>query len=98
MYGTVARMRIKPGMEDRLLQLNQEMNAAGVPGLVAEYVYRMDGTPAEYCLAIVFESKEAYAANANAPEQHERYQQLRALMESDPEGIVKLSLRLDKDR
>ena len=84
MYGTVARMRVKPGMADRLLQLNAEMGPK-IPGLVGEYVYRSDTDPDEYWLAVAFESKEAYRANAESSEQHQRYLQLRELLEADPE-------------
>jgi quinol monooxygenase YgiN len=55
------------------------------PGQVAGYVYQTDADPGEFYLAAVFESKEAYWANASSPEQHERYLQLRALFSEDPE-------------
>jgi hypothetical protein len=45
----------------------------------------MDADPDEYILAVAFESREAYAANAASPEQDARYQELRALLEADPE-------------
>jgi quinol monooxygenase YgiN len=83
MYGTVARMRIKAGSEQQLLEMNR---AVGAPkGIVAEYLYRMDSDPTEYYLVVVFESKEAYDANAARPEQHAFYLQYRALLEAEPE-------------
>jgi hypothetical protein len=36
-------------------------------------------------LAVVFDSKEAYEANANSPEQHQRYLEYRDLLAADPE-------------
>jgi quinol monooxygenase YgiN len=84
MYGTIARFRAKPGMEQQLMDLAQEQ-AKEIPGWVANYVYRMDADPNEYYLAVMFESKEAYVANAGSPEQDARYRKLRALMENDPE-------------
>lgn len=39
----------------------------------------------EFWLVGVFESREAYRANAASPEQHQRFLQLRALLEADPE-------------
>lgn len=83
MYGTIARMRIKPGKEAELLQMGQQ--AAEIPGAVFQYVYKLDGAENEYMLAAGFESKEAYIKNANSPEQHERYLAYRELLESDPE-------------
>ena len=85
MYGTVARMRVKPGMEERFRTFGQDQEVERLPGHVATYVYRMDADPQVLYLAVVFESKEAYVANASSPEQDARYQQLRALLERDPE-------------
>jgi quinol monooxygenase YgiN len=85
MYGTVARWRLKPGAR---AQLDAEMAAfhdRRVPGFVTEYVYQMDGDPDELYLAVVFESKEAYEANAQSPEQHAQYERLVALMAGEPE-------------
>jgi quinol monooxygenase YgiN len=85
MYGTVARLRIKPDMEAQLLEFDRQEQALNIPGFVGEYVYRMDSDPLVYYLAVVFESREAYLANAASPEQDARYRQLRELLESDPE-------------
>ena len=85
MYGTVARMRIKPGAEGQLNDQMRAFEAAMVPGVVATYVYKMDADPNEYYLATVWESKAAYTANANSPEQHARYQGYRAVLAAEPE-------------
>jgi len=85
MYGTVARMRIKPGAEDQLTKELQGFEALKVPGFIASYVYRTDADPHECYMAVMFENKAAYVANAESPEQDARYRQLRALLESDPE-------------
>jgi quinol monooxygenase YgiN len=84
-YGTVARIRIKPGME---AQLQAEMDAfkeRRVPGFVAEYVFRMDADPDETYMVAIFASKEAYRANANSPDQDAQYQRLVQLWEGEPE-------------
>ena len=85
MYGTVARLRVKPGTEAELMALSNDPAYTQVPGWVSTCVYRMDSDPNEFFLTVVFESKEAYFANATSPEQNERFLQLRALMASDPE-------------
>lgn len=85
MYGTVARMRVKQGAESQLEQQLREFEGLKVPGFVTTYVYRMDADPQTYYMAVVFDSKESYVANARSPEQDARYQQMRALLESDPE-------------
>ena len=84
MYGTVAQMRVKPGMEKQLLEHFRVFEAAHVPGTVAVYCYRLDSDPNEYYMAVVFESKEAYQANAASPEQDARYRQLLGLLEKEP--------------
>jgi quinol monooxygenase YgiN len=85
MYGTVARLRIKPGAEEKLRELSRDAEEVGMPGFVFEHIYRLDADPNEFILAVGFENKEAYVANANSPEQHARYEQYRALLAADPE-------------
>jgi quinol monooxygenase YgiN len=62
--------------------LGDSMESA--PGQVARYVYQMDGDPGVLFLVAVFESKEAYWANAQSPEQHERFTRLSALLLEEP--------------
>lgn len=96
MYGTIARLQLKPGGEGKLLELFREFEAAEVPGAVSVSLYRRDADPKmslyrmdaesnEYYLTVVFESKEAYFANADSPEQEARYQKLVELLEAEPE-------------
>ena len=89
MYGTVARIRIKPGMESQFRQLIEEQarpfEAGQVPGFGVSYAYRMDADPNDYYLAVMFESREAYWANAQSPEQDARYRQWLPLLEGEPE-------------
>ena len=85
MYGTVARYRLKPGMRDQLLAIEAEIRAAKLPGLVAEFTYCTDDDLHVYFEAIVFESRDAYRALADSPEQDARYRRLLALMEGPPE-------------
>lgn len=84
MYGTVARMRVKPGAESGLLeQMRDDVNR--VPGFVSAQLYRSDTDPREFWLAVVFMDRESYRANADSPEQNESYMQMRELLEADPE-------------
>ncbi len=91
MYGTVARYRLKPGMEEQLLAFEREIQEARLPGLVAEFTFRLDEDPNTYYEAVIFESREAYRAVAESPEQDARYRKLLALLEGPPEwhdGVV----------
>ncbi len=85
MYGTIVRYRIKAGMEGQFNKQAREFEAEQVPGLVATYAYRMDADPNDYYVAVVFESREAYLANAQSPEQGARYRQLLPLLEREPD-------------
>jgi quinol monooxygenase YgiN len=84
MYGTIAKLRIKPGMDAELERLSREEQAE-VPGIVFQHVYRMDDDPQELYLVVGFASKAAYRANAESPEQHARYEAYRALLDAEPE-------------
>ena len=78
MYGTIARIKIDPTKIEELKALGDSMGDPA--GQVARYVYLMDADPGELFLVAVFESKEAYWANAQSPEQHERCLQQHALL------------------
>lgn len=81
MYGTIVHFHVKPGMEEQLFALQ----VAKGPGEVASYVYRMDADPSIFYLVSIFESKEAYVANADRPETDARYQHMRAYFNGEPE-------------
>ena len=85
MYGTIARIKIDPTKIEELKTVGDSIGVGRAPGEVAGYVFQMDADPGELFLVAVFESKEAYWANAQSPEQHERFLQLRALLLEDPE-------------
>jgi heme-degrading monooxygenase HmoA len=85
MYGTIARLSINPGMESELMALAEDFGKESAPGLVGQYVYRTDADPTVYYLVVMFESREAYRANAESPEQHHRYERYRAVLAAEPE-------------
>ena len=85
MYGTVARLRLKPGMEDKLNEIGQEIKTTPPAGHVTFCIYRMDADPNEYYLTAVFESKEAYHTNAASPAQDVQYRKLLEILAADPE-------------
>ena len=85
MYGTVARMRLKPGAEAQIAALMRQYETLNIPGQRMTYVYRMDNDPNMVMMAVIFDDKASYVANANSPEQNARYQQMVALLEAPPE-------------
>jgi heme-degrading monooxygenase HmoA len=85
MYGTIARLRAKPGAHEQLMDVGSQEPVRRVPGFVAQYVYRSEVDPTDYWLAVIFESKEAYRANAASSAQDTSYRRLRALLAGNPE-------------
>jgi quinol monooxygenase YgiN len=85
MYGTIARMQVKPGAEAQVAALAEEFEGLSIDGHIGTYVYRSDANPNELWMAVAFRDKAAYQANAGSTEQDARYQTIRALLTADPE-------------
>ena len=86
MYGTIARMKVKPGsfegFQKQMADVESDLSAVG---WVSTTIYRSDSDPNEIWLNVAFESKAAYRKNAESPDQGVRYGQMRALLDADPE-------------
>lgn len=88
MYGTVARMQVRPGQEAVMKSLQEKWlreRQPAVPGFIADYVLKSERVPGEWIVVAVFDSEEHYRKNAADPQQHRQYEELRALLTSDPE-------------
>lgn len=85
MYGTVARLQLKPGIEANLKEEMAKYPGLKIPGFVSTMLYRMDRNANDCYLAVAFKDKDSYLANARDPKQDERYQRMRALLAADPE-------------
>jgi heme-degrading monooxygenase HmoA len=83
-YGTVARMKLKPGAEEKIMQV-MEGSQAGREGHVATYVVKSDADPNVHFVTTIFESKSAYKKFADSPEQDKRFHQMRELLAADPD-------------
>jgi quinol monooxygenase YgiN len=81
MYGTIARMKVKPGIMEELKKMEERKPR----GFVRSMVYRLDKDPDELMMVVVFKDKESYFANANSPEMNGEYLKYRALLTEDPE-------------
>jgi quinol monooxygenase YgiN len=84
MYGTIARLQVKPGELDLLRQM-AEQDERQPEGEIGFYVYQMDSDPNEVWLVALFESREAYHANAQSPEQNQQFQQMMQHLVAEPE-------------
>jgi len=82
-------MRVAAGKEAEIAALSEKFgDTERFPkpaGLVFDYIFKMDSDPREFFLVAGFESRDAYRANAESPEQQKQYETLRALLETDPE-------------
>lgn len=86
MYGTIARLQVTPGKLDALKAIGARSQDEGIyPDIVFQHLYQSDAREQEVWLVVGFTSRAAYQTNAASPEQHERYQELRALLDADPE-------------
>ncbi|MEO7117594.1 MAG: antibiotic biosynthesis monooxygenase [Candidatus Limnocylindrales bacterium] len=84
MYGTVARVRIKPGTAEQWTALQAEYDDTHIDGFIASYVYRLDVDPDDHYLVVMFRDEASYRANASAPDQDARYRKMRDLLAEDP--------------
>lgn len=85
MYGTIARLRVRPEAMDELIRLTREFEGHDVPGFVTSYLFAADDSPDEAWLVAVFVDRDSYRLNAQSTEQDARYRELRALLAADPE-------------
>lgn len=87
MYGTVARFQVKEGKEDDFMAHGKRYDEIQIPGHVATATYKLDSGDRTYIMAVIFESKESYRANAESPEQDGRFQEFRSFLEGDPQWM-----------
>lgn len=85
MYGSIARMRLKPGSEPMFKVQIDAIAHATFPGWLSSTVYRSDSDPHDVWLVVAFESRDAYRRHSESTNQRERYRRIRALLEADPE-------------
>lgn len=85
MYGTIARMRLKGGGQERVFEEMRRFEGLNVPGYVGTYIYQADKDPNEFWMAVMFQDRESYHRNAKDPAQHERYLRYREFLDQDPE-------------
>jgi quinol monooxygenase YgiN len=84
MYGTCARMVVKPENREAIRAIFKEDEGRDIKGYVASYVLSENDSDNMWLLAI-FDDRATYDANADDPRMHETYVKYRALLEEDPE-------------
>ena len=83
LYGTIAKMKLKPGADEKMMQVMGSDNAA--EGHISTFVFKSDADPNVHFVATVFESKDAYKKFADSAEQNRRFDQIKDLFASEPE-------------
>ena len=81
-YGSIANIQVKKGHEEELLTVFNS-NGPKPEGMIAWFVMNPDEKD-EWIGVAVFESQDAYVANANRPEQHESFLKMMEHLESEP--------------
>jgi len=83
MFGTVGRLKVKPGKLDELIAAfaGEQRN---IEGHIANYLYKVEGKENELILAVVFRDRDSYMRNADDPAQDDQYRTLVALLEGPP--------------
>jgi hypothetical protein len=90
MYGTIARLHPQAGRLKDLAAYSERIGALEIPGLHETYMFRPDHNPYErdtVFLVALFHDEASYRANAGSPEQHQRYLEMRELLDDDPEWM-----------
>lgn len=85
MYGTVARIKVKPGKFDDLMAWGQQADQSDPQGPGAMLVFRMDSDPNEVYMVIAAPSREAYRAESESEHRHQRYLEMLQFLDGEPE-------------
>ncbi|MQG39946.1 MAG: hypothetical protein FI718_08200 [SAR202 cluster bacterium] len=81
MYGTIFNLKVKSGHESSLIDLFKKYEKP--EGGVAWYVMKPDNQQ-DWIGVAVFSDKESYKANAENPEQHQRFLEMMEHLEAEP--------------
>jgi hypothetical protein len=85
MYGTIARLTVRPGGEPGILKWFDDADNSRVAGALALWSLSPDQEPGIIYLATAFDSKRSYWENAENPAQDAEYRRLREHLLEDPE-------------
>ena len=85
MYGTVARMKFRPGSFEKMQDLMKGFEERQVKGFLFNAVFRSKADPDEVWLVVGFEDEASYRANADDPETDRMAQQYQPLMAAPPD-------------
>jgi len=78
-------MRVRQGIGSKLDELSKAFESRHVDGWLSTDIYRSESDLREYWIAVVFRDEASYRRNADDPTQDQWFNELRKLLESDPE-------------
>jgi hypothetical protein len=84
MFGTVGHIRFDPANRAKLEQEMNDETYLTVNGYRWGQVLFDENDPGHAVIVAVFDDRDTYFENADAPEQDARYQRMRALLSEDP--------------
>ena len=96
MYGTIALLKPREGEVDNLNALFEEWwneRRPKVQGAISSTIYRNEKNPAELMVAVVFDSKENYQANAADPDRMSGIRRWRRCSRASHAGSTAISSR-----
>lgn len=85
MFGTLGRAKVKPENREKVLELLRQDSDEAVPGYRTTWIMFPENRQDEVLFAVFFADAPSYWRNADDPKQDAWYQELRALLEGDPE-------------
>ena len=88
MYGTIFRMKVKSGQEQRVIEIFRDWERDQQPvvkGALGGVLMKPDSSSGEFIGVAIFQDKQSYVANADNPAQREWFGKLRDVLEADPE-------------
>jgi quinol monooxygenase YgiN len=85
MFGSIAKLRVKPGCFDKMLDLVKSVEAQPVKGRLFLAVYRSQADPDEAWAVSGFEDETTYRADADDPRKSEQFEQWQQLLAASPE-------------
>jgi heme-degrading monooxygenase HmoA len=83
-YGTLGRMRVKPGKRDDVVAFMTDPRAAEMPGYRGTHLLLAEEGN-EAIVAVMYEDKDAYFAMVHDPRVEENFGHLMELLEGEPE-------------
>ena len=85
MFGTIAKMKFKPGSVDKMQEDMKAFEDRQVKGFLFNTVYRSQTDPDEIWLVVGFEDEASYRANADDPRTDEMARKMQEMMAAPPE-------------